>query len=375
VTSLSWDSVLAFRVERQHLATRARRADAQRVVSDIAGLHAQVFSSAELTLGARVDALERGWVADALWEERSLVKTWAMRGTLHLLRSEELARYVGALSRLRPRHHVPAWQRAHGLTRAQADAMLAAVAEVLDAMPLTREALAAAVAERVGEEALVEKLGGGFGDLLKPAAFTGDLCFAPSDGRLVRFTRPASWVAGFTPPGPDEEASAAMVRTYLRAYGPAPREQFQRWFGMTSPAEAGRWIAALGDAVCEVDVEGVRGWMLAADVDAAAAAEPSGVVRLLPGFDHYVVAAPRDAEAVLPAEHRARVYRPQGWLSPVLLVDGRMAGVWSHDVRADRVAITVEPFAPVGSEVRAGVEAEAERLAAFLGGEPDLAWV
>jgi uncharacterized protein YcaQ len=374
VTSLSWDSVLAFRVGRQHLATRTPRADALRVVSDIAGLHAQVFSSAELTLWARVDGLEPGWVADALWEERSLVKTWAMRGTLHLLRSDELTRYVGALSRLRPRHHVPAWLRAHGLTRAQADAMLAAVPEVLDGTPRTREALAAAIAERVGEEALVEKLGGGFGDLLKPAAFTGDLCFAPSDGRLVRFTRPALWVAGFTPPGPDEEASATVLRTYLRAYGPAPREQFQRWFGMTSPAEAGRWIAALGDAVCEVDVEGVRGWMLAADVGAAAAAGPSGVVRLLPGFDHYVVAAPRDAEAVLPAAQRARVYRPQGWLSPVLLVDGRMAGVWSHDVRSDRVAITVEPFAPVGSEVRAGVEAEAERLATFLGGEPHLTW-
>jgi uncharacterized protein YcaQ len=374
VTSLSWDSVLAFRLGRQHLATRAPRADALRVVSDIAGVHAQVFSSAELTLWARVEGLQPGWVADALWEERSLVKTWAMRGTLHLLRSDELARYVGALSRLRPRHHVPAWLRAHGLTRTQAAAMLAAVPDVLDGIALTREALAAAVAERVGDEALVEKLGGGFGDLLKPAAFTGDLCFAPSDGRLVRFTRPASWLAGFAPSGPDEEASATVLRTYLRAYGPASREQFQRWFGMTSPAEAGRWIAALGDAVCEVDVEGVRGWMLAADVDAAVAAEPSGVVRLLPGFDHYVVGAPRDAEAVLPAEHRARVYRPQGWLSPVLLVDGRMAGVWSHDVRADRVAITVEPFAPVGSEVRAGAEAEAERLAAFLGGEPDLAW-
>jgi hypothetical protein len=78
---------------------------------------------------------------------------------------------------------------------------------------------------------------------------------------------------------------------------------------------------------------------------------------------------------VLPAAQRARVYRPQGWLSPVLLVDGRMAGVWSHEVRSDRVAITVEPFAPVGSEVRGGVEAEAERLAAFLGGEPHLTWV
>jgi Winged helix DNA-binding domain len=370
--SLTWESVLAWRVARQHLAARAD--DPLRVVSEIAGLHAQIASSAELTLWARVEGLRPGWVADALWEERSLVKTWAMRGTLHLLRSDELARYVGALARLRPRHHVPAWQRAYGLSREQADAMLAAVADALDGEPLTREALAAAVGERVGDEAVAERLGSGFGELLKPAAFTGDLCFAPNDGRLVRFTRPASWLSGFTPPGPDAAAAAELVRTYLRAYAPAPREQFQRWFGMTSPAEAGRWIKALGDDVCEVDVAGARGWMLADDVEDAAAAEPSGVVRLLPAFDHYVVAAPRDAVAVLAEEHRARVYRPQGWLSPVLLVDGVIAGVWSHEVLGDRVAIEVEPFARVGRGVKAGAEEEAARLAAFLGGEPELTW-
>ena len=372
MASLTWDAVLAWRMRRQHLAERAD--DPLRVVSEIAGLHAQVFSGAELTLWARVEGLAPGWVADALWERRTLVKTWAMRGTLHLLRADELARYVGALARLRPRHHVPAWQRAYGLTREQADAMLAAVADLLGGEPLTREALAQAVGERVGDPAVAERLGSGFGELLKPAAFTGDLCFAPNEGRLVRFTRPASWLADFTPPGPDEAAAVALVRTYLHAYGPAPREQFQRWFGMTSPAEAGRWIAALGDAVAEVDVEGAPGWMLADDVEAMAAAEPTGTVRLLPGFDHYVVAAPRDADAVLAPAHRARVYRPQGWLSPVLVADGRIEGVWSHEAKGDRVAVAIEPFGRPRRDVKAAAEAEAARLAAFLGGEADVTW-
>jgi hypothetical protein len=190
----------------------------------------------------------------------------------------------------------------------------------------------------------------------------------------VRFASPASWIAGFTPPGPDEEASEALLQKYLGTYGPAPREQFQRWFGMTSPAEAGRWIAELGDAVCEVDVEGERGWMLAADVADAAAAAPDGVVRLLPAFDHYTVAAPRGSDAVLPAAHRARVYRPQGWLSPVLLVDGRMAGTWSHTTEGGVVAVTIAPFARLDDGVRAAAEAEAERLARYLGGELRLGW-
>jgi len=373
VTSLAWDAVLAWRLQRQQLAARAPRAAALDVVSAIGGLHAQVASAAELTLWARVEGLERGALDRALWQDRSLVKTWAMRGTLHLLVAAELPRYVAALSRLRPRHHVPAWLRAHGLERGQAEAMPAAIAAALDGSLLTREGLAAAVAERVGEPDLANKLEGGFGDLLKPAAFTGDLCFGPSDGQRVRFTRPAVWLGGWESVEP-EQAARAIVRTYLHAYGPAPREQFQRWFGMTSPAEAARWIKALGDEVTEVDVEGRREWMLADDVAVAESAEPAGVVRLLGGFDHYVVGAPRDAEAVLAPERRDRVYRPQGWLSPVLLVDGRIAGVWSHEVAGGRVAVDVEPFERIGADVKAAVETEAERLAEFLGGSAELRW-
>jgi hypothetical protein len=142
---------------------------------------------------------------------------------------------------------------------------------------------------------------------------------------------------------------------------------------MTSPAEAGRWIAALGDEVVEVEVEGEPGWLLAADVDAVVASGPRGIVRLLPGFDPYVVAAPRGADAVLPAAERARVYRPQGWLSPVVLADGRITGVWSHEA-GDALAVRVEPFRRPAKAVRAAVEAEVERLAALLGLEPALRW-
>ena len=143
---------------------------------------------------------------------------------------------------------------------------------------------------------------------------------------------------------------------------------------MTGPAEAGRWIAALGEEAVEVDVEGTAGWMLAADAAEAAAATPPGVVRLLPGFDQYVVGAPRGEPAVLPDAHRAAVYRPQGWLSPVVLDDGRMAGTWALERRGDAAEITVTPFGRRSAAVRAGAEAEAERLAAFLGCALALRW-
>ena len=199
-----------------------------------------------------------------------------MRGTLHLLRADELPRYVGALARLRPRHHVPALAARTTASSASRPTRCSPRSRTRCAAAADARGARGAVAERAAEAALAEKLAGGFGDLLKPAAFTGDLCFAPSDGRLRALHAPGGLARRLGAARPGEEAAREVVRTYLRAYGPAPREQFQRWFGMTSPAEAGRWLEALGDEVDEVDVEGERGWMLAADVDEAAAARAGG---------------------------------------------------------------------------------------------------
>ena len=340
------------------------------MISLLAGLHAQLAASAELALWARVDGVQPSWTAEAL-ERRQLVKTWAMRGTLHLLTAGELGTYVAAQAVLPPRQSKGSWLKAYGLTAGEAQAMLAAIPRVLDGPPLTREELAAAVARETGIDALAEALRDGFGALLKPAAFAGDLCFADPAGRHVRFTRPDLLLGSWARCAP-EEGMARVVRRYLGTYGPASREELARWFGMASPALAGRCLKGLGEEAVELEVEGARVWALAADVDEMAAAEPSGAVRLLPAFDPHVVAAPRDREAVLPAARRPEVYRPQGWLSPVLLVDGRMAGTWSHERRGGSVAVEVTPWDDVGEEAARAIAEEGERLAAFLGGELDL---
>lgn len=114
--------------------------------------------------------------------------------------------------------------------------------------------------------------------------------------------------------------------------------------------------------------------MLAEDVPPARSAEPAGVVRLLPAFDHYIVAAPWGLDAVLPNALKGRVYRPQGWLSPVLLVDGRMEGVWRHERERGRLAVRIQQFAKQPAWVRIAVEEVAERLAHFVGGEPEVIW-
>jgi uncharacterized protein YcaQ len=138
-SELSWESVLAWRMEREGIAQRATAEHWMAVVRRVCGLHAQVQSCAELTLWARVDGLARDVLAQALWEERSLVRTWAMRGTLHLLPADELGLWVGAQAALTPRYETASWRKAFGMSSAEAVAVLDAVRDALDGPPLTAE--------------------------------------------------------------------------------------------------------------------------------------------------------------------------------------------------------------------------------------------
>src|ERR1041385_7809713 len=109
---LSWRRAAAWRAKRHHLVERAPAGSMLAVASRLCGLHAQVLSSAELSLWARVDQLDRGAVHRALWEDRTLVKTWAMRGTLHLLPASELPLWHAGL-RDNPRYYREEIGRAH----------------------------------------------------------------------------------------------------------------------------------------------------------------------------------------------------------------------------------------------------------------------
>jgi Winged helix DNA-binding domain len=372
VETFDWGQVMAWRLRRHQLEERAPADAMLEVTSRIAGPHAQVMSSAELTLWARLDGVEPDAVQRALWEDRTLVKTWAMRGTLHLLPAAELPLWQAARSTTR-RWEAGSWLRGFGVTRQELALLLDAVGEALDGRVLTREELADEVARLTGSPRLGDKLRESWGALLKPAAALGRLCFAPSKGQQVRFTRPDSWLGGWREHDP-EQALLEVFRRFLAASGPVTREDVTRWWGVPSAAQVQRRIERLGEEVTVVDVDGTSAYLLAADVAGLAGAAPSRSVRLLPAFDQYVVTATRQADHLTPGPFTQRIYRPQGWLSPVLLVGGRMDGVWRQEAKGRRLRVTIEPFATLPGWARRAAEGEAERMAAWSGAELELAF-
>jgi hypothetical protein len=336
-------------------------------LSRIGGVQAQVMSAAEMGLSARVDGLAAEDVRDALWKERTLLKTWAMRATLHLISAADLPLYTAARS-LYDTRNFPYYFQYHGISQKDYETLLAAVPEILGDQPLTREQLAAALGKRTGSSELIKLIQDkGWGTPLKPSAWRGDLCFGPSQGRNVAFVNPRRWINDWQPLEP-YPALQEVARRYLRAYGPAEADDFARWWELRlRPAR--KLFKTLSNVLEEVDVEGWRAFVLRETLEPMRKMPSRGEVNLLPMFDIYLMGLRRGQELdpLLPLAHQGQVFHPQGWISAVVLVDGFIRGVWEYQSRRGQIALKVHLFEPPAAEIKKGILAEAERLSGFLG--------
>lgn len=365
---VTWAQIAALRMDRQHLEARAPRDGLLDVVRDHVAVQAQVMSAAMLALNARVDGLTRDDVRDALWTHRALVKTWAMRGTLHLVAADELPELVGALG-TRINWLRPVWLRYFGVTEAEMLALQDAIGETLTDRPMTRAALATALAQRLDDDAFAERVTSSWGTFLKPAAGRGLLCFGPDDGQNVTFVDPRQWL-GRVMPAPSPEAVASVVARHLAAFPGSSRGELARWWGVQGGTPLRAPLATLGDRIAEMNAEGTRVLVLREDAEEVTNREPSKTVRLLPGFDPYTLSVQKEAEPLLPIARRSLVSRTAGWISAVLLVGGRIEGTWTHEIRRGRLAVKVSPWRRLSAAERTAVHDEATRIGAFLDAAP-----
>ncbi len=365
--ALSWHLVHAWRLSQHGLSPRLNRSDFIQAVRRTAGIQAQVMSAAELALFTRVEGLSPQDVRSALWQDRTLIKTWAMRGTLHLLSAQELPLYVAA----RDWHATPAWSNyfaEFGLsTLAQQEAFLSAIPHVLEQGPMTRQQLADAVAKQTGiSQARDFIISANWGSPLKPSAFRGDLCFGPSQGQQVTFVNPRTWIGAWQSIEP-QLALQEIARLYLRAYGPATPEDFARWWwGGGGKVPAKKLFNSIEDELEEVEIEGWRAFALRATLEPMQSFEAAETIHLLPLFDAYTIGMPRDTEPLLSQAYKSQVFRPQGWITAVILANGSIQGVWQYTTRRLQTVVKVRLFSSSTAMIQKGIAAEVERLSDFF---------
>jgi hypothetical protein len=347
--TLSWQQVYARRLAASRLDVRAPHEELLDVVRATLGMHAQLMTGAELALSARVEGVTRDEVRERLWERRELVKGNTTRGTLHLHPADDLALWKSlGSSRWREQKWLD-WQE---LTLADAEYLREAVLATLDE-PRTREEIGAALGGTFGDRISSDS----WGHLLAPAG--NELCHGPPRGRKVTFVRCDRWIAGWQLRDRDD-ALRELVRRYVETYGPVRGHELEHWFAFKLPVDA-------FDDLEEIDVEGVHTFVLPGT--AFPDAEPAGV-RLLSHYDVYVIAChPRDH--LIPTQ-KERIFLRGAGPNPALLVDGRVAGVWSRTLRGRRMEIEVEPFARLTSGQRRELADDAARVACTYGAEATL---
>jgi uncharacterized protein YcaQ len=371
----------AFRLERHHLHAAAAREVTEangghRSVSvvalcrDTGGVQAQVMSAAELALWTRRQTTTREEIQAALWERRDVVRTSAMRLTLHLIPARDLSTYIAAM---RPTS-MAMLQRWHARVGAKPDhvkAMIDAVVEGLGDGPRTQQELIARARKKAGKgvRAWLDHAW----SAVRPAVIEGLIVYGPPRGAEATFVRVDTWLP--TQPAVDvEDARAELLRRFLSAFGPATPHDFSKWSGLKT-SDARIVMAALGDEIVDVSVDGAPGWIRRVDLPALAAfvgrAPDDGDVRLLGAFDPFLLAHATKEHLVAPRYYK-RVYRAQGWISPVVLRGGTIVGVWFPTTTGKTVILGVELFGRGAPGVRKAVEREADALGRFLGARCDV---
>ena len=358
---------------KHHLLAKAPGGQVTRVVGDLCGLHAQVPQTPYLSLWTRVEDFENAWLDKMLYDDRSLVKTWLMRGTLHLVPSRDLPVYNQALRTMWFEHHgrfmrAPEWPSADERQRIIYPTIVTALAHE----PLTRKALSSQVRARLRNRALpYDRLFSGWGGILKETGYAGLTVHAQPCGRESCFAQLAQWLPEMDLDSVSEEAAQTqLLLNYLRGYGPATQQDFMLWSGLAA-GPAKRAIEATSSAVTQVTVDGSKGLFLLLKEDLRTLTsidldEPAPL-RLLPKFDSSLLGH-KDRGRIISATHKSRVFTPTiGDVSATVLVNGRIVGIWKHKRTKKALAVVVEPFEKLRKQELEQAEHEAEALSRYWG--------
>ncbi|HET9847670.1 MAG TPA: winged helix DNA-binding domain-containing protein [Candidatus Dormibacteraeota bacterium] len=349
---------LRARAQRLMPATRASPAT---ILRDTCGLQAQLLTAAALGMRARSPGLRLYEVDRALSEERSIVRSWLMRGTLHLVAAEDLRWLLAVLGPV----FAGGNQRRHaqlGLTADIKARGVEAIRQILSRSgPLTRFE----IVDHLRRHGLILDPGTQAPiHLMAFAAQKGVLCLAADRASAEpTYALLDDWIDPSVSREPGDPLAELALR-YFAAFGPATLEDLVTWSGLPA-ARARAALTSAQPALTEVRIGGRPAYLPKARGRSQPAPEPRPIVRLLPAFDTYLLGY-RSRDLAVPRALQKRVQRGGGWLHPAAVVNGRAVAAWSLKKSGKTGQLQVEAIEPLSAAVRKGIKTEIDDIGRFL---------
>jgi hypothetical protein len=356
---LSAERVRALRLRAQGLQPRLPRKQLVEAVRAVVGIQAQLTAAMQLALRARIEGLTLTDIEAAIGEDKTLARSWLMRGTLHLVASDDL-RWMNAL--LAPSFIAKGkGRRAQlGLDAETSARGLKAIRAILkQKAPLTRGEI---VERLIDHDVKLERRSQAPIHMIGLAALEGILCLGPDTPKgESTYVLVDDWLMP-NKPLPREKALAELAYRYLEGYAPASLKDFAAWSGLTLTEAKQAWrLLQAEEKLVEVQVGDQTLWL--PQSAAKSMGKPAPSVRLLPAFDAYLLGY-ADRELLVTSKYQKQVYHG-GQTVPVVLVDGAAAGVWRYQKQGKRLRIIVHPFEPFDSQTEHGIAEEADDIGRF----------
>lgn len=346
------------RLRAQCLEPRRPRSSLVDVVRATVGINAQLAPAMALSLRARVKGLTAQDLETSRVEDRTLVRTWCMRGTMHLVAADDLE---WLLSCLPASLTTASWRwlaRRGGLERGLAEKVVADALKIARARgPMTRPALMSALAEKYS--ARIKPAAAG---IVRHNALVGQMCFGPNHGALPTYAALDRWL-GRRVKLTDSPDHVELARRYLRGYGPARPQDMAAWWGMPLSDAKAAW-KGLEQDLTRIEVEGESYWILTSEpVPSVSPGQKEPSVRLLPAFDTLLLGY-QNRDLIVTLKRRDRIFHG-GEIVPTILVDGLAAGTWRYQGRGKKLCITATPFTSFTRPVRERIAVEADDIGRF----------
>jgi DNA glycosylase AlkZ-like len=358
----------ALRMRAQCLAPRLPRKALADVVKRSCGVNAQLYSALALSLRARIENLSIEDVEASRVTDRTTVRTWCMRGTMHLLAADDIDWLLSAVAPSEIRGGWRWLEKRGGLEHERAEQVLDAAYKALKAHgAMTRRDLMDVVARKLGLD--VRRAAAG---VVQLNGLLGRVCFGPDNGADPTYVALDDWL-GRQVRLANKPDHSQLARRYLRGYGPAAPRDFASWWGLPLAQAKAAWTS-LEDELIALDVEGQTVWLLRSEQTALKKIDRQAqTVRLLPAFDTYLLGY-HDRDFAVPPKYQDRVFHG-GEIAPTILIDGCAAGMWRYESRGEQMRIKATPFSSFTARTRDGIAEEVDDIGRFFGLDAALGFV